>query len=145
MLRMIGDFSSKKLIIYDARPYINALANRLKGAGFENISYYTNAEIKFCEIDNIHAVRDSINKLHSLAMLKDLRENKKYFTLLEQTNWFDFIHQILKSSLEITSSIKNGHTILIHCSDGWDRTSQLTSLSQLILDPYYRTIEVNII
>ena len=23
-------------------------------------------------------------------------------------------------------------------SDGWDRTSQLTSLSQLLLDPYYR-------
>ncbi len=28
---------------------------------------------------------------------------------------------------------------LVHCSDGWDRTSQLTSLAQLIMDPYYRT------
>lgn len=28
-----------------------------------------------------------------------------------------------------------------HCSDGWDRTPQLTSLSQVILDPYYRTFE----
>jgi hypothetical protein len=30
---------------------------------------------------------------------------------------------------------------LIHCSDGWDRSSQLISTSQLLLDPYYRSIE----
>ena len=29
----------------------------------------------------------------------------------------------------------------MHCSDGWDRTPQLTSLSMLMLDAYYRTIE----
>ena len=28
---------------------------------------------------------------------------------------------------------------LVHCSDGWDRTSQLTSLAQIIMDPFYRT------
>jgi myotubularin-related protein 6/7/8 len=36
--------------------------------------------------------------------------------------------------------IQHSH-VLIHCSDGWDRTSQLSALSQLLLDPYYRTIE----
>ena len=30
--------------------------------------------------------------------------------------------------------------MLIHCSDGWDRTTQLSSLAQLILDPFYRTL-----
>ena len=30
---------------------------------------------------------------------------------------------------------------LVHCSDGWDRTAQLTSLVQLMMDPYYRTTE----
>lgn len=30
---------------------------------------------------------------------------------------------------------------MVHCSDGWDRTSQLTSIVQIILDPYYRTLE----
>ena len=29
----------------------------------------------------------------------------------------------------------------MHCSDGWDRTAQLISLTQVLLDPYYRTIE----
>ncbi len=31
--------------------------------------------------------------------------------------------------------------ILLHCSHGWDRTSQVAALSQLLLDPYYRTRE----
>ena len=29
--------------------------------------------------------------------------------------------------------------VLLHCTDGWDRTSQLCALSQLLLDPYFRT------
>lgn len=32
-------------------------------------------------------------------------------------------------------------SVLVHCSDGWDRTSQLTSLSMLMLDDYYRTLD----
>ena len=31
-------------------------------------------------------------------------------------------------------------TLLRNFTDGWDRTSQLTSLAQLLLDPYYRTL-----
>ena len=30
---------------------------------------------------------------------------------------------------------------MVHCSDGWDRTTQIVSLVQLMLDPYFRTIE----
>ena len=31
-------------------------------------------------------------------------------------------------------------SVLVHCSDGWDRTAQLTSLSMILLDPYFRTL-----
>ena len=37
-------------------------------------------------------------------------------------------------------NIMDGCHVLVHCSDGWDRTAQLTSLSMLLLDPFYRTI-----
>lgn len=30
--------------------------------------------------------------------------------------------------------------MLVHCSDGWDRTAQITSLAMLLLDPFYRYI-----
>lgn len=29
----------------------------------------------------------------------------------------------------------------MHCSDGWDRTSQLMGLVEIIMDPYFRTME----
>ena len=31
-------------------------------------------------------------------------------------------------------------SVVVHCSDGWDRTSQLTSLAMLLLDSHYRTL-----
>jgi myotubularin-related protein 1/2 len=30
--------------------------------------------------------------------------------------------------------------VIIHCSDGWDRTAQLSALAMLLLDSYYRTL-----
>lgn len=32
-------------------------------------------------------------------------------------------------------------SVVVHCSDGWDRTAQLTALAMLLLDPYYRTMK----
>jgi len=40
----------------------------------------------------------------------------------------------------MAKSMLNGQNVVVHCSDGWDRTSQLATLTQIILDPYYRTI-----
>lgn len=144
ILNCIADISlnnKKKLIIYDARPMLSAYANRLKGAGFENVENYENTEIFFCEIDNIHAVRQSYLKLKVLVTNRNFSSNKNVFSQFEATEWPNFLYQLITNSIEIGNSIKKGYSVLIHCSDGWDRASQLTSLSQLILDPYYRTIE----
>jgi myotubularin-related protein 1/2 len=40
----------------------------------------------------------------------------------------------------VDSIIKDKRNVVIHCSDGWDRTAQLSSLSQLLIEPYYRTL-----
>lgn len=34
-----------------------------------------------------------------------------------------------------------GVSVLVHCSDGWDRTAQACSVASILLDPYYRTIK----
>lgn len=57
-------------MIYDSRPKINAQANKLKGGGYEDCgpnSNYTNCRLKFCDIDNIHVVRDAIEKIQSIG------------------------------------------------------------------------------
>ncbi len=37
--------------------------------------------------------------------------------------------------------MRNGNPILIQCQDGTDRSAQLSTLAQIILCPYYRTLE----
>lgn len=34
------------------------MGNRFKGGGYEDASNYVNCSLKFCDIENIHAVRD---------------------------------------------------------------------------------------
>ena len=58
---MVND--KDKLHIFDARPYFNAQANRLKGGGFEDTRFYKNIDLTFCDIDNIHVVTKVYNKL----------------------------------------------------------------------------------
>ena len=46
---------------------------------------------------------------------------------------------------EIVGVVNDGHApspVLVHCSDGWDRTTQVITLAELMLDPYYRTLQV---
>lgn len=48
---------------------------------------------------------------------------------------------ILAGALRIADKVESGKTsVVVHCSDGWDRTGQLTSLAMLMLDGHYRTI-----
>ncbi len=42
---------------------INAMANRAAGKGYENTEFYENVEFQFIGIENIHVMRQSLQKL----------------------------------------------------------------------------------
>lgn len=47
----------------------------------------------------------------------------------------------LKSdSCSLQAVADEGVSVLVHCSDGWDRTAQACSVASILLDPNYRTI-----
>lgn len=49
---------------------------------------------------------------------------------------------VLGGAVQVAQAVgKNEFSVLVHCSDGWDRTAQLTALAMIMLDPYYRTIK----
>ncbi len=129
-----------KLFIYDCRPKLNALVNRVNGGGYENVEHYDNVTLHFCEIDNIHKARKALSSLYSLCLSNKINDYNNFWTNLEQSGWFQFIYLMLKNANEISKILQNNNSVLIHCSDGWDRTAQLSSLSQMLLDPFYRTI-----
>lgn len=145
MLRKIGSTNpnTSNVVIYDARSQIKAYSNRVKGGGYENTDCYTNCEINFCSIDNIFGVSKAYNKLfNSVNSTNKVKDNPAIFTTIESSNWYGLIKTILETARLIAYDMHhNRRTVLVHCSDGWDRTAQMCSLTQIILDPYSRTIE----
>ena len=62
---------------------------------------------------------------------------------LEATKWLQYLSVLIRAACVIVNVIdKDGQSVMVHCSDGWDRTAQLVSLAEIIMDPYYRTIKV---
>ena len=62
--------------------------------------------------------------------------------LIEDTRWLSHIRIILAASWETAYWVHVWRLpVLVHCSHGWDRTSQVCCLAQLLLDPYYRTCQ----
>lgn len=137
--------STQKNLIVDARPRLNALANSIsKGAGSEDMRNYQPAVRIYLGIDNIHKMRSSLKMVTDT--LKNSDTNSATLPLnrkeLAESRWLEHIALVLEGAREIADRVGIRHShVLIHCSDGWDRTSQLSALAQLCLDPYYRTLE----
>ncbi|KAL3666061.1 hypothetical protein V7S43_008852 [Phytophthora oleae] len=133
---------SPPLHIIDARKPIATKGNRLKGKGVENSQHYDNATIEFMGIANIHKMRESLDALKSLVSPSSVEDgDKHYHNRLENTRWLKHVMRVLSGARRVAEVLhEDGASVLVHCSDGWDRTPQLVALAQLILDPFYRSI-----
>ncbi|XP_055914062.1 myotubularin-related protein 3 isoform X3 [Eupeodes corollae] len=130
----------RKILIVDARSYTSAVTNRARGGGCECIEYYPCAEIEFMNLSNIHVIRKSFQALRLLCASPPDVPN--WLGLLEKSMWLQHLSGLLAASVTICHAIeKKGRPVLVHCSDGWDRTPQLVATAQLCLDPFYRTVE----
>ncbi|KAI6246251.1 Phosphoinositide 3-phosphatase [Erysiphe necator] len=129
-------------LIVDARPTVNALAMQAVGLGSENMDHYKFATKVYLGIDNIHVMRDSLGKVVEAIKDSDISKLPPNRERLSKSGWLKHIANLLEGSalIALQVGVKNS-SVLIHCSDGWDRTSQLSALSQILLDPYYRTID----
>lgn len=142
-------------LIMDARPTTNAVANTARGAGTENMDHYREGKKVYLGIDNIHTMRESLAKVFdalkeadamAASINDDLPGQGMQLSLLDRqalrrSGWLRHLANIMEGTVLLVRNVHvNSSHVLIHCSDGWDRTSQLSSLSQLCLDPYYRTV-----
>uniref|UniRef100_A0A673VZB1 Myotubularin n=1 Tax=Salmo trutta TaxID=8032 RepID=A0A673VZB1_SALTR len=127
-----------KLTIYDARPSVNAVANKATGGGYEGDDAYQNAELVFLDIHNIHVMRESLKKLKDIVYPNV--EESHWLSSLESTHWLEHIKLVISGAIQVADKISGGNSVVVHCSDGWDRTAQLTSLAMLMLDSHYRTL-----
>lgn len=132
--------NSTYMYVVDTRPRINAMANRAAGKGYENENNYENIKFHFLGIDNIHVMRSSLSKLIETCELK-APSMSSFLGGIESSGWLRHIRSILEASWFIAQAVEEGVSVVVHCSDGWDRTAQVCSVAGLFLDPYYRTIQ----
>ncbi|XP_073344841.1 myotubularin-related protein 6 [Pagrus major] len=143
MLQAISkaNHNSRFVYVMDTRPKLNALANRAAGKGYENEDNYSNIRFQFVGIENIHVMRTSLQKLLEVIGTRSLSMSD-YLVGLESSGWLRHIKAVVDAAIFLTKAVTvEGASVLVHCSDGWDRTAQVCSLGSLLMDPYYRTIK----
>ncbi|KAM5288202.1 phosphatidylinositol-3,5-bisphosphate 3-phosphatase MTMR6 isoform 6-T6 [Ctenodactylus gundi] len=129
------------LSYYHQEKELNAMANRAAGKGYENEDNYSNIRFQFVGIENIHVMRSSLQKLLEVNGTKGLCVSD-FYSGLESSGWLRHIKAVMDAAIFLAKAIVvENASVLVHCSDGWDRTSQVCSLGSLLLDSYYRTIK----
>jgi hypothetical protein len=118
----------RDLLIVDARPTTSALANAVQGRGSEHVDFYGGSHRcskVHLSLPNIHSVREWAREARSGA----------------SNNWSKGLAKLICGAEVIVEALAAGKAVLVHCSDGWDRTPQLTSLVAILCDPHYRRDE----
>ena len=125
--------------LFDARDKMASFANKLGGKGTESDQNYRNCWISFNDVPNIHKVQASYKKLKTYVLDYFEGGSQSFYSVLGNSNWIKSISLILKLTMKMVRRLESGISVFVHCSDGWDRTAQVSALTQLILDGYYRT------
>ena len=146
------------LVIADCRPKLNALGNKAKGFGTEDVSNYPGCSLSYLGIANIHTVRNSLHSLrihhtHYNLSPQGVWTNEELYAMnpvqnptlwakLASHSWYMHLASVLTGAVETVLAMRvYKQSVFVHCSDGWDRTAQICSLAQLLMDPYFRTLE----
>ncbi|KCV73075.1 hypothetical protein H696_00621 [Fonticula alba] len=125
------------LFILDARPMLTMYFHRAKGFGAESPQYY-GADVVFGGIGNVQVVAGAYRQMR-LAALQKAPTFEQVLSAAEP--WLALMARILASAHQVQRRILRGRSTLVHCSDGWDRTPQVSSLATLSMDGFHRTLE----
>jgi len=127
--------------IFDARRQRAVMLQKFVSGGTEGNRY--EATTSFCKLRNMHVVRDSYFTFVELCqpLAKKTLRNLRRLEGVKHAQWFNEMGQLIQSAVSIAQCLQGqAGAVLVHCSDGWNRTTQLVSLAQILLDPQARTL-----
>ncbi|KAL5015317.1 hypothetical protein ScPMuIL_009587 [Solemya velum] len=130
----------KRGYIVDTRSQSVAKMAQTKGGGYEPEAHYPQWRRIHQSIERRHAFHDSLIKMIE-ACNDSSSTMDKWLSKLESSNWMTHIKDILSCACVVAQCIdKEGASVLVHGSEGFDTTLLVSSIVQLILDQDCRTI-----
>lgn len=140
--RLVNSVMGKgnKGYIIDTRSPSAAKSAQSKGGGYEPEVHYPQWRRIHQSVERRPTFHDSLIKLME-SSFDNTSSMDKWLSKLESSNWLSHVKDILTCACMIAQCIHyEDASVLVHGSEGYDTTLQVTSLVQLVLDHDCRTI-----
>uniref|UniRef100_A0A672RXV7 Myotubularin-related protein 5-like n=1 Tax=Sinocyclocheilus grahami TaxID=75366 RepID=A0A672RXV7_SINGR len=120
--------------------YIIGDKSQLKGGKQDSFQQW---EVVPIEVFDVRQVKNSFKKLMKACVpsSSNTEPNMTFHRCLEESEWMNLLHRVLQVSVLVVELLDTGSSVMVSLEDGWDVTTQVVSLVQLLSDPYYRTID----
>ncbi|XP_053506817.1 myotubularin-related protein 5 isoform X3 [Ictalurus furcatus] len=120
--------------------YIIGDKNQLKGGKQDSFQQW---EVVPIEVFDVRQVKNSFKKLMKACVpsCPSSDPNMSFHHCLEESEWMNLLHRLLQVSVLVVGLLDSGSSVMVSLEDGWDVTTQVVSLVQLLSDPYYRTFD----